>query len=278
MGVKFLFDHHDVTPENYVAKFGNKGIVFHVLQLMELLTFRTANTVISTNDSYKKVALERGGKKESAVFVVRNGPDMGRMQLRPPKDELRQGFKYLVGYVGIIGQQEGIENLLSVAHYIVTVRQKPDVKFIIIGTGPHWKRMVDLTREMGLEKQVVFTGFVSDEELYEILSTVDVCVNPEFSNEFTDRSTMIKIMEYMAFSKPVVQFYTTEGAVTAGEGAVYVKDNSVETFADVLIELLEDKERRKAMGRKGYERAIGELSWETQKHKLKAAYEHVLSA
>lgn len=277
LGAKFIFDHHDITPENYVAKFGSKGLLYRILQLMEFLTFKAADVVISTNDSYKKIALERGRKSKDEVFVVRNGPDIARMRSVQPNGRLRKGFRYLVGYVGIMGEQEGIENLLRTVHYMVTEKQRTDVKFIIVGTGPDWKRMVDLSHDLGLEKYVSFTGFIPDEELYVILSTVDVCVNPEFRNEFTDHSTMIKIMEYMAFGKPVVQFYTTEGAVTAGECAVYVRDNSVEAFAEALIDLLEDEKRRETMARKGYQRVVEELSWESQKDNLKAAYYYVFS-
>ncbi len=277
LGVRFIFDHHDITPETYIAKFGKKGLVYKLLLMMESLTFRSTDVVISTNESYKKIAMGRGGRHADDVFVVRNGPDLGRMKRLEANGDLRRGFSYLVGYVGIISQQEGIDVLLRVARYLVMTRGRTDIRFIIVGSGPYWKEMVELSRRMSLERYVSFTGFVPDADLYNILSSVDVCVNPEFRNEFTDKSTMIKIMEYMTFGKPVVQFYTTEGQVTAGEAAVYVRENSEELFGDALLELLEDEPKRKAMGAEATARIQNFLCWEKQKDNLKRAYDRISS-
>jgi glycosyltransferase involved in cell wall biosynthesis len=243
--------------------------------LMEQITFRTANIVISTNASYKQVAVERGKKKPEDVFVVRNGPDLSQIHHAQPNENLRNGFTYLVGYVGVIGKQENIEALLQIAEYIVRSKNRTDIKFIIVGTGTHWKEIVHLSQSMGLQRFITFTGFISDQELHQILSTVDVCVNPEFGNEFTDNSTMIKIMEYMSFGKPIVQFYTKEGEVTAGQSAVYVRKNSPQKFAEELISLLEDKDRRVEMGRCGRKRIEDGLSWDSQKCELKKAYDRI---
>jgi len=274
-GVKFVFDHHDIAPENYIAKFGRKGFFYQALRLMEWLTFKTADVVIATNESYKTIAMERGGKKDEDVFVVRNGPDLSKMGGAERNDKLRDGFKYLVGYVGAIGQQEGIENLLRVAKYIIESKNRRDIKFIIVGTGPHWNTVKQLSVDMGLNGYVWFTGYIPVKELHEILATVDVCVNPEHRNSFTDRSTMIKVMEYMAFGKPIVQFYTVEGEVTAGEAAVYIRNNSEPEFGDALIDLLEDHGKRERMGREGRKRIEEQLSWSSQKSKMKEAYDHI---
>ena len=274
-GVKFIFDHHDIAPENYVAKFGKKGFFYWALRLMEWLTFKTANVVIATNESYKQIAINRGGKREENVFVVRNGPDLSKMA-RPEKNErLRDGFRYLVGYVGTIAQQEGIDNLLQIARYIVEDKHRHDIKFIIVGTGPYWEHVRTLSLNMGLEPFVWFTGHIPDEELYEILETVDVCVNPEHRNSFTDISTMIKVMEYMVFEKPIVQFYTKEGEVTAGNSALYIKNNSETEFAEALIGLLEDKRKREIMGFEGRKRIEEQLCWDREKGKMKEAYDHI---
>jgi NADH dehydrogenase len=256
----------------YLVEFDNRLLV-----LMEKFTFWTADVVISTNESYKRVAMERGGKKENEVFVVRNGPDLDRLGQLTPNEQLRKDFRYLIGYVGVISQQEGIDNLLRIADYIVHKKNQKDIKFIIIGTGPYWREMVDLSEKMGLKNNVWFTGFIPDSQLYEILSTVDVCVNPEFGNEFTDKSTMIKIMEYMTFGKPIVQFYTTEGAVSAGESALYIKNNSEQEFADALMELLEDGPRRKRMGAEGRRRIHESLCWQKQRGNLELAYGHAFT-
>jgi glycosyltransferase involved in cell wall biosynthesis len=274
-GVKYVFDHHDIAPENYAAKFGSKGVFFHLLRFMEWLTFKTADVVISTNASYKKLAMKRGGRKEQDVVVVRNGPDLSRIPSVVPNQALRNGSSFLVGYVGVIGQQEEIGNLLGAAEHIVKVRGRRDVKFIIVGTGPDWNEMVKQSLDMGLGEYVKFTGYVPYAEFYQTLATVDVCENPEFRNAFTDKSTMVKIMDYMTFGKPIVQFYTTEGEVTAGEAAVYVKRNSVREFADAVIELLDNPARREMMGSKGRRRIEETLGWEHQKINLKKAYGRV---
>jgi len=272
-GVKFIFDHHDIAPETYVAKFGKKGGFHEILLLMERLTFRFADVVISTNASYKQIAIERGSKASSDVVVVRNGPALSQIPKVQPNPKLRDGFRYLVGYVGVIGQQEGIDNLIRIADYIVRAKKRSDIKFIVVGTGTNWKEVVRLCSAMGLDRYFWFTGYVPDSDLYEILTSVDVCVNPEFGNEFTDKSTMIKIMEYMAVEKPIVQFYTSEGEVTAGEAASYVRENSPSLFAEELLALLEDEGRRKAMGVFGRKRIENELCWERQKGELKKAYD-----
>ena len=185
-GVKYIFDHHDICPENYVAKFGRKDLFYKSLLIMEKLTFKVADVVISTNESYKKIALDRGDKNNEDVFVVRNGPDLSSVIFMPPNYALKDSFDYLVTYVGTIGNQEGMDNLLRSVDYIVHKKGIKNIKFIIVGTGTNWQEMVDMSKAMGLTKHVYFTGYVSYKDFYEILSTADVCVNPEFRNEFTD--------------------------------------------------------------------------------------------
>ena len=276
-GVKYIFDHHDISPENYVAKYGGKGIFYYILLGMEWLTFRTANLVICTNESYKKIALSRGNKDEENIFVVRNGPNIDKIPLKKPNNKLREGFKYLVGYVGVIGQQEGIENLLDAIKYLVTDKKITDVKFIVVGSGPYWNEIVKIAQAMNVEKYIRFTGYIPDEELYEVLNTADVCINPEFSNPFTDKSTMVKIMEYMTFGKPVVQFETTEGKISAGDASIYVKNNSPKEFADALIDLIQDEEKRQRMGKIGRKKIEEQLGWHIQKLYLQKAYTRIFS-
>ncbi len=277
-GVKYLFDHHDITPENYVAKFGKKDLLFKLLLVMERLTFKTADLVISTNESYKKIALRRGAKRDKDVVVVRNGPVLTRLPEVSPNPKLREGFAYLVGYVGIIAQQEGIENLLRIASHVVNQKKRIDVKFIVVGKGPHLRRVIRQSEEMGLAEYVRFTGYIPEKDLHEILATADVCINPEFSNEFTDKSTMLKVMDYMMFGKPIVQFHTIEGEFSAGGAAVYIRENSVAKFGDALVDLLDNPDRRSEMGALGRKRIVEELAWDRQKKDLKFAYQRILNA
>ena len=274
-GVKYIFDHHDIVPETYSAKFGKKGFMRQCLIIMEKLTFKTADLVISTNESYKKIATQRGGKRPEDVFVVRNGPDLSKILFQSANQSLKDGFDYLVAYLGVMNKQEGIENLLESVNYIVNSKKIRNTKFVLIGTGPEWKNLVDLAKNMGLERYVEFTGFIPYEQLYEILATADVCVNPEPRNEFTDKSTMIKIMDYMVFGKPIVMYHTREGEVTAKESAVYVKNNDACEFSDKLLALLSDSRKREAMGKIARERIKNELNWEKQKITLRAAYRQI---
>jgi glycosyltransferase involved in cell wall biosynthesis len=240
---------------------------------MERLTFKCADLVISTNESYKKIALNRGGKKEGDVFIVRNGPQLSNIWFADPNPKLKQSFDYLVTYVGVIGNQEGIDKLLRIIHYITNEKGHENIRFVIMGTGPHWNKMVELSRQMQLEKWVTFTGYIPYRDFYEILATSDVCVNPEPSNEFTNKSTMLKIMDYMTFGKPIVQFKTVEGRVTAGDAAVYIEDNDEEAFAEALITLINNPAKRESMGAHGYARIRDILNWDKQKENLFRAYE-----
>ena len=274
-GTQYIFDHHDITPENYLAKFGKNTFVYKILLIMEMLTFKTADIVISTNESYKKIAINRGKKNRNKVFVVRNGPDMSKVIFMSPNERLKKGFDYLVAYLGVIGNQEGIDILLKTIHHIVYDKDIKNIGFMIIGTGPDWNNMVRLSKEMKIDKYVTFTGFIPYKNLYEILATADVCVNPEFRNEFTDKSTMIKIMDYMVFGKPIIQFETTEGKVTAGNAALYLDKNDEVEFAEAIINLLNDPEKRKEMGKIATKRIKEKLNWDIQKVNLKKAYNYL---
>ena len=271
--VKYVFDHHDLTPENFLAKFSKKTFLYKILCLMEGLTFWTAKIVISTNESYKKIATSRGGKTKDEVFVVRNGPKLSEIIEAPPNKDLKNGFDYLVAYVGVIGNQECVDALLRAVRYLVYGKGITRIKFVIIGAGPHWAEMVNLSKEMGLQDYVFFTGFVPFQEFYEILSTADICVNPEYKNPFTDKSTMMKIMDYMAMGKPIVQFDTVEGRVTAGDSAIYVNENDDSAFAESIIGLLEDPDKREKMGAIGKKRIHELLHWDRQKKNLEKAYQ-----
>jgi glycosyltransferase involved in cell wall biosynthesis len=274
-GIKYIFDHHDICPENYLAKFDRKDILYRCLLLFERWTFKTADIVISTNESYKKIAVNRGGKDSQDVFVVRNGPDLSRVMPMQPNNKWKTGFDYLVGYVGNTGNQENIDSLILSVDYIVHKKGITNIKFIIVGTGTNWQKLVDLSKSLGLTKYIHFTGFVPYEDFYEIIATSDVCVNPEFGNSFTDKSTMVKIMDYMVFGKPIVQYNTTEGKVTAGDAALYVENNDETEFAETLLRLLKDPKKREQMGKISKQRMDDLLNWEHQKGNLKDAYKYL---
>ena len=272
LGKKFLFDHHDANPELYEAKFGRRDFFWKLMVLLEKLTFLAADVSIATNASYRRIAIERGGMDPAKVFVVRSGPSLERMKILPERNELRSGRKYLVGYVGVMGRQEGIDLLLQSIHYLVKSEKRKDIHFGLVGGGTSLEEMRDLAVALGVDDYVTFTGRVPDAELLAMLNTADVCVNPDVANDMNDISTMNKIMEYMALGKPIVQFDLTEGRFSAQGASLYAKRNDPVDFALKILELIEDADKRKAMGALGRRRVMEELEWRYEAPKLLAAY------
>ena len=273
LGKKFLFDHHDINPELYEAKFGRRDFFYRVMLAWERWTFRFADVSIATNESYKKIAIERGKMPENKVFVVRSGPMLERLKMLPPVEKLKHGKKYLVGYVGVMGKQEGIDYLLRSIEFIVKELGRNDIHFGLVGGGTSLEEMKEYADELGISEFVTFTGRVPDQELLEMLNTADICVNPDVANEMNDKSTMNKIMEYMALAKPIVQFDLTEGRFSAQKASLYAKKNDVKDFANKIVELLDDPQRRKEMGEFGKKRVETELEWKYEAPKLLKAYD-----
>ncbi|MEL6561988.1 MAG: glycosyltransferase family 4 protein [Bacteroidota bacterium] len=274
---KVIFDHHDLNPELFESKFNKRGFFYHALKIAEKLTFKTADLVISTNESYKLIAIERGKKKPEDVHVVRSGPDLSKFQPVPTNESYKNSRKYLIGYLGVMGEFDGVDHLVKAAKYIVYNLNRKDVQFCLIGSGPCWDDLKNLTIEYDLEDYVDFTGRVSDEELIARLSSCDVCVNPDPMNPLNDKSTMNKILEYMALEKPIVQYDLLEGRRSALEASWYADPNNIEDFAKKIVELCDsDDEVRKQMGKFGRDRMINELEWKYQSAKLLKAYNQVL--
>ena len=274
---RFVFDHHDLNPELYEAKFGRRNLLWKLTVWLEWLTFRAADASIATNESYRKIAIERGNMDPAKVFVVRSGPKLDRMRILAPVPALKKGKKYLVGYVGVMGKQEGIDLLLRSAAQIVHRMGVTDVHFGLVGSGTSLEQMQAYARELGIADHVTFTGRVSDQEMLEMLNTADVCVNPDVANELNDKSTMNKIMEYMALAKPIVQFDLAEGRFSAQDASLYAKPNDVTDLAEKIVALLRDPEQRRQMGEFGRRRVEQELEWRHEAPKLLAAYDVVFS-
>jgi len=273
--VKYVFDHHDINPELYIAKFNSKGLLYKMVILFERLTFATADFSIATNESYKEIALRRGKMAENKIQVIRSGPKLDRLKLLPPDNQFRKGRKYLVGYVGVIGQQEGIDLLLESVKIIISKRS--DIQFAIVGGGSDLEKMKQLSEKSGLSKFVDFYGRVPDDLLVAILNTADICVNPDKPTEMNNLSTMNKIMEYMALKKPVVQYDLKEGRFSAQEASLYAKCGDTNDFANKIMQLVDDSELRMKMGVFAYDRVLNELSWDFEKEKLIKFYERILN-
>jgi glycosyltransferase involved in cell wall biosynthesis len=276
-GKSFIFDQHDINPELYEAKFGQRGLLWRVMVLLERLTFALADVSIATNQSYRTIAIERGRMNPDRVFVVRSGPNLSRVRSLPPDPAWKKGRKFLVAYVGVIGKQEGLDLLLETIKHIRRKRNRDDVQFVIVGSGPELEEVKKLATAFELDELVTFPGRVDDATLFTILSTADVCVNPDRPNAMNDKSTMNKIMEYMALGKPIVQFDLTEGRVSAGEASLYVQNTDTAEFGDKILELLDDPVRRDHMGAFGQKRIYAELAWDHGALNLLSAYKKLFN-
>jgi glycosyltransferase involved in cell wall biosynthesis len=274
-GKRFVYDHHDINPELYEAKFRRRDFFYRLIVALERLSFRVADVSIATNESYRRIAIERGGMSPARVFVVRSGPSLERMKLMPPDDRLKHGRRFLVGYVGVMGYQEGIDCLLRAIAHIVRDLGRNDIHFGLVGGGTSLKAMENLATQLRIANYVTFTGRVSDERMLSMLNTADVCVNPDRANEMNDKSTMNKIMEYMILGKPIVQFDLKEGRFSARQASVYARRNDIHDFAARIVDLLEHPERREAMGEYGRKRVLETLAWHHQAPNLLAAYDRL---
>ncbi len=278
LGVKYIFDHHDANPELYVSKYGKQGGLYKILVTLERLTYRFSDVVMVTNLSYRDLAVKRGNLDPQNVFVVRNGPRKDKFKPVPPNPARKNGKQYLVGYVGNMSVQDGLDILLDVAEHIKKSGRR-DIFFTCVGGGTELNKLKKMVEERGLHDTVCFTGRVSDQELLEVLSTADVCVNPDRPSEMNDISTMIKIMEYMALSKPIVQFDSKEGKFSAQEASLYAsKEEGVADFAAKIIWLLDRPEERKRMGEFGRKRIDEQLAWDYSVPQLLAAYQKALQS
>jgi glycosyltransferase involved in cell wall biosynthesis len=275
-GKRFLFDHHDLSPEMYQAKFGSSGgLALAGLRFLERKTFQTADVVITTNDSHRQIAIERGGMALANVYVVRSGPDLKRLTVYPPDPVWHKGKRHLVVYLGEICKQDGVDHLIRALKLLRDEFRRDDIHCVLVGGGPHQPSIKAYAEELGIAELCTFTGRVSDDVLCRILSSANVGVDPDPKNDWSDKSTMNKIMEYMFFSLPIVAYDLTEHRVSAGPAALFADSNRERVLAGCISELLDDSVRRQQMGRAGRERVQAVLAWEHSAPVLLAAYDRL---
>jgi glycosyltransferase involved in cell wall biosynthesis len=264
-GTSFVFDHHDLCPELYLSRFdGSQGAPYKGLLFLERETFRAADRVTSTNESYAAIATSRGGKAVEQVSVVRTGPDPERLRRREPVPHLRRGRQHLVAYLGVMGPQDGVDIALGAADVVVNHMGRDDIAFTLMGSGDCYDDLVRRRDELGLTEAVDLPGRVPDDFVAEVLSTADLGLCPDPLNPLNDVSTMNKTMEYMSFGLPVVAFDLRETRVSAADAAHYARPNDVDEFARAVVALVDDPARRREMGRIGRERIDQHLAWEHQ--------------
>ena len=276
-GVRYLFDHHDVCPELFEAKFGRKGLLYWIMLIWERMTFATASVSIATNESFREIALRRGRMEAGDVFVVRSAPKIEKFEIRPADPALRKGAGTVLGYVGVIGQQEGMDLLVAAADHLINRMGRRDVHFLIVGFGPEVPTVQADVAARGLSDWFTFTGALYGDDLLRALNSCDIGVSPDPKNAMNDISTMNKVMEYMTLEKPVVQFDLKEGRASAGEASVYARANDPVDFAARIAELMDAPERRAEMGRIGRARVLDRLSWAHSVPHLLAAYDRIFA-
>lgn len=272
-GAKFVFDQHDLCPELYLSRFASRGedFLYRAVCRLERATYRAADVVIATNESYRTAAITRGNMPADKVFVVRSAPVIERFRQVPAEPELKKGKPHLLCYLGVMGPQDGVDYALR---SLALLREKrEDWHAVFVGAGDTFDEMVALSTTLGLDDLVEFTGRIPDEDLVRYLSTADVCLSPDPHNPLNDVSTMNKVMEYMAMSRPIVSFELREARVSAGDAAVYAPDNDEAEFARLTSRLLDDPAERERMGKLGKERVEGPLAWGNSQKALLAAYE-----
>jgi glycosyltransferase involved in cell wall biosynthesis len=272
-GAKFVFDQHDLCPELYLSRFAGRGedFLYRMVCRLERATYQAADVVISTNESYREAAITRGNMPEDKVFVVRSAPVIERFQQVPPEPELKKGKPHLLCYLGVMGPQDGVDYALR--SLALLREEREDWHAVFVGAGDTFDDMVALSTKLGLDDVVEFTGRIPDKDLVRYLSTADVCLSPDPYNPLNDVSTMNKVMEYMAMSRPMVSFELREARVSAGEAALYAPANDEAEFARLTARLLDDPSERERMGKLGKERVEGPLAWGNSQKALLAAYQ-----
>ena len=256
LGKKFVYDQHDLCPELYHSKFQRLDRIYRILLFLEKQSYRLADLVISTNESYRDIARERGEIADEQSVIVRNGVDINRFYRKTPCPELKRSFSYMAVYLGVMGTQDGVDRIVQAAHHVVHTFGRRDVLFAMIGTGTCWDELRKLSEELNVADVVQFLGYVPDDLLLDYLSTADVCLAPDPPDRMNQLSTMTKIMEYMACQRPIVSFDLLETRRSAGNAAFYVEKEDTRMFALALLELLDDQPRREKMGKIGLERSI----------------------
>ena len=269
-GTRLIFDHHDLTPELYESRFGRQGIQYRMLLAAERRAFASADIVITTNESYRRVALARGGKRSDDVFIVRNGPDPDRFRPVEADESLRRGRPYLIAYLGLMGPQDGLD--VAIRALARLHADRTDWHAVFMGDGDVLEDTRRLAHDLGISDSVEFTGRVGDDRILPTLSTADVCISPEPWSPFNDRSTIVKVVEYMAMARAVVAFDLTETRISAQDAALYAPSGDETAFARAISTLLDDADLRRTLGDRGLDRVVRGLGWHRSREELLRAY------
>lgn len=274
-GTKIIYDVHDLWPEMFEAKFGRRDLFYWAVRIAERITYACADVVLVTNESVRDVALNRGGKTFDEVFIVRTAPAVSAGDYKEDP-RLKKGRRFLIGYVGVMGDADGVSYLIDAAAYVILKLGRKDVQFLLMGTGPEYAHLIAQRDRLGLSDFVDMPGRVTNDYLFTALKTMDVGVSCDPMNSYNDHCTMNKVLEYMAFAKPQVLFDLKEGRASAGKAAIYVNENSAERFGEAISGMLDDPKGRVGMGQLGFERMRTVLNWKRSVEQLVIAYGRTL--
>ena len=275
-GVRFVYDHHDLSPELYAVKFNARGLIYRGMRFAERLAFRCADLSLATNESYREIAITRGGMSPERVFVVQTCADLREMNSDRPDSRIKGNLRNMVLYVGMMESQDGVNLLIESIEHLVKQKGRTDTRFVLIGDGTETPKLKAMVAQKGLQKFIEFTGELPHSEVGHYLSAADVCVAPDPQNELNDRCTMIKNLEYMAYARPVVLFDLMEGRRTLGDGALYARPNDPVDFANRIEKLLESESLRKILGDRNRKRVEEGLNWQVQSEILTKAFKSLL--
>ena len=277
MGKPFVFDHYDLNPELFEDKFGGSGAmwVLPIVKAAEKASIRMADHVISTNDSYRDIAINRCGKDPDKVRVVRNGPDLARFRPVEPNPDVVKLGQTIIGYLGNMNPQDGLDHFVEMARILRQDKGRTDIGFVLVGSGDSFNDIVAHRAEYGLEDCMMLTGRIPADDVMAALSAAHICVQPDPPNRLNQVSTMNKPMEYMALGKAVVAYDLKETVVTGGDVCQYVSGDEPAGLADAVLELVDNPERREELGRLGRERVENVLAWPHQAPNLLKIYEEL---
>lgn len=275
LGVRVIFDVHDLWPEMFEAKFNKRNLMYWAVRAAQWLNYKCADVVLATNETNRQAALTNGGKDSSSIFLVRTAPKIPNTSL-PADPALKKGRRYLVGYVGVMGSADGVHILIEAASAVVNRLGRRDVQFLLMGDGPEYPDLLALRDKLGLAEYVDMPGWAYNDFLFKALKTIDLGVTCDIPNAYNHSCTMNKVLEYMAFAKAQVSFDLRETRASALEAGAYVGEVSPQKLAEAIVELLDDEPRRVEMGSRGLERLQRDLNWEKSVAQLLAGYKKAL--
>jgi glycosyltransferase involved in cell wall biosynthesis len=277
MGTRFIFDQHDVAPELFIVKFGAKGLLYRALMFFERMSYAMADHVITANATFKDIAVSRGGKAPSKVEVVYGVPDRKRIHRVEPEPGLHGGRKFVLGYLGIINEQDGVDHLVRAVVHLVKVRGFRDFRAVVVGSGPALEKVRALTRSLGVEDFLAFPGYLNGESLLANISAFDIGVIPDPLNEANDLMSMNKVFEYCALGIPTACYPLKETKRLLGEAGVYAPSLDPAGLAEACLSLMQDESLRARSAAAAAKLSAKSFLWENEARKYVATYERVLS-